>query len=128
MTGVISQIVILQNKTFNGDKALFKCLYKLTDSTLSPFSYLNTVVKDFLPDHVTLISCGDYIQKPVRSKDKKTINSSCFKTGIECVEPTLAEGNSPPLNIERFQFAVVATKTLLIHELCNIWVGSPTGF
>lgn len=36
-----------------------------------PLSYLNTIVKDFLPDHVTLFSCGDNIQEPVRSENKK---------------------------------------------------------
>lgn len=46
-------------------------VYKLTDSTLFSLSYLNTIVKDFLPDHVTLISCGDNIQESVRSENKK---------------------------------------------------------
>lgn len=44
------------------------------------------------------------------------------------MESTSAERNRSPLNIERFQLAVVSTKTLLVHEFCNIWVGLPTGF
>lgn len=32
-----------------------------------------------------------------------------------------------PLDIERFQLAVVLSKTLLNHELLNVWVGLPAG-
>lgn len=32
------------------------------------FSYLNTIVKDLLPDHVALFGSGDDVQKSVRSK------------------------------------------------------------
>lgn len=111
----------------NVDRAQIKYMQKLIGSTLSLFSYLDTIVKDFLPDHVTLISGGHNIQEPVGSHDKKIIHCSCFIRGREGVESTSAERNSPPLNIERFQLAVVLTKTLLDHEFCNIWVGLPTG-
>lgn len=32
-----------------------------------------------------------------------------------------------PLDVERFQLAVVLSKALLLHELLNIWVGLPVG-
>lgn len=51
--------------------AQIKCLYKLTESTPLPLSYLNTIVKDFLPDHVTLSSFGDNIKEPVNKKTRK---------------------------------------------------------
>lgn len=72
----------------NVDSVQIKYMENLTDSTLSPFSYLDTIVKDFLPDHVTLISGGHNIQEPVGSHDKKTFHSSCFIRGREGVEST----------------------------------------
>lgn len=32
-----------------------------------------------------------------------------------------------PLDVERFQLAVVLSKALLLHKLLNIWVGLPAG-
>lgn len=69
VSSIMSQIVIFQNR----DKTQIKHTYELTDTKCSHFhtSYLNAIVEDFLPDHVTFISCGHNVQQPARSKDEK---------------------------------------------------------
>lgn len=85
-------------------------------------SYLDTVVKDLLPDHVALIGGFYYVEQP-----EVGFGSHVNVVGLEALRAELEWRWNLPLNIVGFQFAVVLAKALLHHKFLNVRVWLPKG-
>lgn len=105
-----------------GDLLLFlnyikSCAIKHTNS------YLNTIVKDLLPDHVALIGGFYNVKEP-----EVILEAYVRDTGLKVLHARFSWGWSPlPLNIVGFQFAVIFAKALLVHKSLNVRVWFPKG-